>query len=182
MCGGCIQKPPYFDEVISAFLYEYPLKDLIYRFKNAADMKTGKALSELFLESLQSHYLQQHLAWPDYVVPVPLDWRKQWQRGFNQSFVLGETIVRAQKLEWFLDVKRLGFRKKLKEQKRLSRRNRQKNVKNSFEITQKLNGESVAIIDDVMTTGTTVNSFAKALKEAGAGKVSVWALARTPLQ
>jgi ComF family protein len=178
-CGECLKTPPVYDEIFAPLLYQFPLRELIHRFKNQGELRIGKALSDIFCDYLSTNYQQSHQQLPQWVAPVPLHWRRQWQRGFNQSLVLGETMVKSNGLRWFLHTKRS---RNHQAQKTLSRQKRKNNLLNSFNVTKTLKGESIAIIDDVMTTGATVNAYAKALKQAGAGKVSVWALARTPLR
>jgi ComF family protein len=114
---------------------------------------------------------------PTLITPVPLHWRNQWSRGFNQSAFFSHALSK------YLDIKHFEYSRRIKwtkPQKALSQKERIKSLRNSFLVTKPLNGESIVIVDDVMTTGATVNTLAKELKRAGAGEVSVWVLARTP--
>jgi ComF family protein len=151
---------------------------LIADFKHKGHHFIGKGLSDTFCDAIRSHYQQQHLQLPDWVAPVPLHWWRQWQRGFNQSALFSEQISQQLGIEHFTHLKRI---RATPAQKNLSREERLKNLQHCFKITRPLHGKSVAIIDDVMTTGATVNTLAKTLKQAGAGKIIVWALARTPI-
>ncbi|MGH1485127.1 MAG: ComF family protein [Cellvibrionaceae bacterium] len=176
-CGHCLKSPPHYDVSYSPYLYQAPLSHLISDFKHKGHLFVGKGLGELFYTSIRSYYCQQHLPLPDLIAPVPLHWKKQWQRGFNQSAFLGNLLAKELNITLFSHTKR---RHSTKSQKKLSRKERLNNINDDFVITRKLSGKSIAIIDDVMTTGSTVNNFAKALKQAGAKTVAVWALARTP--
>lgn len=176
-CGGCLQNMPDFDRTFSPYIYQTPLSDLIIRFKQKHDFFAGKALSLLFSKQVKNYYVQQHLPLPDLITPVPQHWKKQWARSFNQAAFFSTDLSKQLSIPIFNDVKRI---KTPPEQKNLDRKTRIKNLQNNFMVTSPLNGEDIAIIDDVMTTGATANALANALKEAGAGKVSVWVLARTP--
>ncbi len=178
LCGACLKKPPIYDDIYSPYLYQAPLSHLLNDYKHREHNHTGRGLSELFCESISSHYQRQHLSLPEWVVPVPLHWRQQWQRGFNQSFLFSQTISQNLGVRHFPHAKRV-FATPM--QKQLTRKQRLQNLRGCFKINKSLNGQSIAIVDDVMTTGATVNTLAKALKQAGAGKVTVWVLARTPI-
>lgn len=176
-CGICLKYPPAYDEVFSPYLYQSPLSTLITHFKHRGDECIGKGLGEILAETIQLHYRQQHLTLPQKLVAVPLHWRRQWQRGFNQAELLCDEIGTALGIEQCIDVRRI---RSVPAQKALSRQQRLKNLQSCFAVTRPLEGESLVIVDDVMTTGATVDALARTLKAAGAGRVSVWALARTP--
>ena len=178
-CGACIQKRPEFDTIFSAFLYQSPIDTLIHNFKHNGNQAIGRAMGELFTQAIRNHYQSHHLSRPQAVVAVPMHWRKQWQRGFNQADILCDHISKAFSMTHLDIVKRLHSGP---EQKNLTRKQRLHNLKNCFTVKQTLNGEHIAIVDDVMTTGATVNTLAKALKDAGAGEITVWVLARTPIK
>jgi ComF family protein len=114
---------------------------------------------------------------PDLIVTVPQHWKKQWLRGFNPAAFFTDDISKQLSIPIFTNVKRT---KAVADQKSLSRQARIKNLQNSFAITSRLDNKNMAIIDDVMTTGSTANALAAALKAAGAKQVAIWALARTP--
>ena len=139
---------------------------------------TGKALAQLFAQRVAAHYAQQHLSLPDYLIAVPLHWRRQWQRGFNQAQWLTDHLAQHLNIHALYPVKKTTA---TRAQEQLSRKQRLRNVAHRFRITRAFTPtSSIAIVDDVMTTGATANSLAKTLKQAGVSNVSVWALARTP--
>lgn len=178
MCGQCLQILPSYDQAYAPYLYQVPLVQLLRQFKEGRDLRIGKALSELFAQAVKQHYQQQHWPKPDYVAPVPLHWWRHWQRGFNQAALLSEALAQTLEIKHLTATRRTHA---VLPQKSLSRRQRLGNRHHGFVVNCQLQGEDIAVVDDVMTTGATVNAFAKALKQAGAGKVVVWALARTPL-
>ena len=177
LCGECLKASPRYDYAYSPYVYHPPLDKLINDFKHNGQLSIGTALAEPFCQMIAAYYQQYHLPLPDYVTAVPLHWRRQWQRGFNQSAVLGKAVASSLQLPYITCSKRTRY---TSDQKNLSRQARLHNLKDSFRATRAFSGESIAIIDDVMTTGATVDTLAAALKAAGAGTVIVWALARTP--
>jgi ComF family protein len=175
-CGQCLKQTPAFDSVFSPFLYQAPISALILDYKQKGHEYTGKGLSDLFCQSVSHHYQQQHLSLPSLITPVPLHWRSQWNRGFNQSACFSRALSQHMGIAHFDHSRRVRW---TKPQKALSKRERIKSLRNNFLVTKPLNGESIVIVDDVMTTGVTVDTLATELKRAGAGSISVWVLART---
>ena len=176
-CGQCLKQAPAYDNVFSPFLYQAPISQLILAYKQKGHEYVGKGLSDIFCESVFHYYQQQHLPLPSLITPVPLHWRGQWGRGFNQSAFFSRELSKHLGIKYFDGSRRI---KATKPQKALSQKERIKSLRNSFLVTPPLNGESIVIVDDVMTTGATVNTLAAEFKKAGAGTISVWVLARTP--
>ena len=175
-CGQCLSRPPSFDRTISAYIYQTPLSHLLARFKYQRQWAIGKLLSDLMCQAMTRHC--NLTTPPDMITAVPLHWTRQWQRGFNQSVFFSEQLSQALHIPIF---SALHCTKATVEQKQLTKKQRLNNLKHSFAVdVNTLDGKHIAIIDDVMTTGATVNSVAKVLKKAGAQQVSVWVLARTP--
>ncbi len=181
LCGECLKQMPIFERTISAYEYHKPLSTLILDFKTHHDFYVGKALADLMLRHIQGYYQQYHLPLPDLLVPVPLYWQKQWRRGFNQSLFLAKVMGRQLDIPLFTQTKRKTHQSS---QKLLNRKQRLNKMEDSFIVpnasSQPLKGQDIAIIDDVMTTGATAQALSKALKTAGAARVSIWVLARTP--
>jgi len=185
LCGDCLQHRPYFISTIAPFTYCSPLSTLIMDFKNHGNIFSGQALATLFTQAISERYTETEEAqhFPDLIVPVPLHWKKHYSRGFNQSTFFAKALSKAFKIPLFTKVERT---KAMDEQKQSNKQRRRINVKESFSIAAKdqasLSHQRVAIIDDVMTTGATVNALAKTLLRANALSVSIWVLARTPKQ
>ena len=114
---------------------------------------------------------------PEYIVPVPLHSRRISQRGFNQSLELAKQLSRA--LGVALDANTVTRTRHTAPQTGLSEQERRKNVRGTFHVSADMQGKHVAIVDDVMTTGSTVGELARTLKRVGVQRVDVWALART---
>ena len=179
LCGDCTKQPPTFDDIYAPYLYAAPLNRLILKFKNQHDLNTGVSLCDYWQYRLKQHYQSQHLALPNYLAPVPTHWRRQWQRGFSHTHFCAERLSRYFSIPVLHNTRMQDY---TNTQKSLSRKQRLEMLSSAFVVNTQLTGQSIAIIDDVMTTGATANAFAKALKTAGAGEVVVWVLARTPKQ
>ncbi|MDH5424833.1 MAG: ComF family protein [Gammaproteobacteria bacterium] len=174
-CGQCLQKPPAFDHVISFYHYQQPLIWLIQQMKFHKRILLARLLSQLMVRRLQLH---QSLSIPDAIIPVPLHHKRRYQRGFNQAEELAKSIAKA--LHCPLDSHYLERHLNNPQQSGLNAKQRRKNVKGVFRISHKTTKHysHVAIIDDVMSTGSTLNEIARVLKKSGIKKVDVWVLAR----
>ncbi|MDH5516487.1 MAG: ComF family protein [Gammaproteobacteria bacterium] len=178
LCGQCLQKPPYFDHAISIYHYQNPLVWLIQQMKFNNKMLFARLLAQLFAEQLLLHQTQHRLPLPEAIIPVPLHYKRRYQRGFNQSEELARLIARQ--LDCFLDTQYIERRINSPQQSGLSARQRKKNVKGIFRVTNRQHKQyqHIAVVDDVMSTGSTVNELARLLKKTGIKKVDVWVLAR----
>lgn len=182
LCGQCLKKSPAFERTFSPFLYQKPLDSLIKQFKHQRQLRVGRVLAKIFANEVQQYYSHHHLSLPDYIVPTPLHWRRQWQRGFNQSMLVAGLIAEQIDIPVFKGCKKVVATHM---QEQLNRQQRLKNLRGVFSLVSptasaSLEGKHCAIVDDVMTTGATANSLASTLRRAGAGTIHVWVLARTP--
>jgi len=168
-CGLCRQGLRGFDKAYCYGEYDGALRDLIHLFKYRGVKPIGATLAK-YLPSALPLDLQV-----DVVVPVPLNWRKQWKRGFNQAEVLAAYVARRR--GWKLA--RILRRKRGSEhQASLSNSERRLNVERAFRAASRVDGMRVLLVDDVMTTGSTARACALALKRAGAKSVTLLTLAR----
>ena len=170
-CALCRLGLNGFDQVYSFGAYEGVLRKLIHVFKFAGVRTLKRPLGSLLARALprESSF--------DAIVPMPLHWRRRWQRGFNQSELLAREIGR----KWSVPVCALVRRKKATApQAGLTSAQRRKNVQGAFEVRKgkRLKGMRILLIDDVLTTGATASACARALKRAGAAHVTFLALAR----
>lgn len=175
-CGRCLRKPPSFDASRAAFRYAAPVDKLISQFKHNGALSAGRLLERFLLEQLRQDWNPDDP--PDLVTAVPLHWWRQLRRSFNQSAFLAESLARQLGLP-FVQVARR--RVATPKQQALSRKQRLRNLRNAFSADPALvSGRHIAIVDDVLTTGATVEALSRTLKRAGARRVEVWVLARTP--
>lgn len=200
LCGECIGYPPAFDQCIAPLRYEFPISTLINRFKHQGHFCNSRVLADLLLDCLfhsqsiqlktteldveEQNSSEQNLSEisknPDLIVPVPLHWKRRFVRGFNQSQWLANYLGRQLNIN--VDNKLLTRTRNTPPQQQLKRKQRQKNLKGAFQVNHSLNGQHIALIDDVVTTGSTVSELSRLLKKAGASRVDIWCLARTPLE
>lgn len=173
LCGGCLHRWPRFDASFIPFRYAYPLDHLIRRLKYANAIAVGRVLGELFQRRLVA---QRSAKSSQLIIPVPLGRRRFRERGYNQAIVLAEHIQRGLALPMRTDL--LVRARETAEQAGLDQRARRKNIRGAFELVDSLPATDIAVVDDVVTTGSTVNEIARVLKHAGARRVEVWAIAR----
>lgn len=175
VCGACLKAPPAWDEAASPLAYGYPVDKLIQGFKFKGDLAVGRLLGELLAEFLAAGSVK-----PDFILPVPLHPARLKERGFNQAVELARPLKKRLKLPIRLD---LCERVRATEvQSKLDAKERKKNLKDAFAVRGSVESRHVAILDDVVTTGTTVEMLAEALRDAGAARISVWSAARASLR
>jgi len=168
-CMLCRSGARGFDEAFCYGAYEGTLRELIHLFKYGGMRRLAGPLGDLLAAALPRN--RQF----DAVTPVPLHWRKWWQRGFNQSKLLGRIVARRRGIP-LLKTLRRGHATRA--QAGLSNAQRRENVAGAFRARRRVAGLRILLIDDVMTTGATAGACARALKKAGAKSVSVLTLAR----
>lgn len=173
ICGACITKTPIFTRTVFPLQYSFPADRLVQAFKFRRQLAAGRVLSHLLCE----HITVSQLSYPDVLVPVPLHNLRMIKRGFNQACELGSYVSR--KLGVPMLTTSLMRHRNTRAQSGLSRKQRRKNVRGAFYWRGVSSpGKHVALIDDVMTTGTTVTECSRVLKKAGAKRVDVWVAAR----
>ncbi|MDI6640954.1 MAG: ComF family protein [Elusimicrobiota bacterium] len=182
-CKNCISSPesiPY-EFLRGICVYDTPVKDLIHQLKYS-----GKEYVAYFLADIICDYIQEHneLSAVDFVVPVPLHWWKKIKRGYNQSELIAKAVVkkmtRATAWKGRIQSGNLFRKKYTKPQVNLTREDRLKNVCGAFEVKhpEVFENKSVLLIDDVCTTGSTIENCACVLRGAGAKKVYALTVAR----
>lgn len=167
-CGACLRQPPYFDATYARFRYAFPMDRLVQALKYQHRLAVSGFFAAALLEAPRPE--------GDLLMALSLSDRRLRERGFNQALEIARPLARK------LDIPLLthGCSRVLDTapQTSLPWKERQKNVRNAFECSIDLSGKSVIVIDDVMTTGATLNEFARTLKKHGAAKVANWVVAR----
>ena len=194
-CGRCTANPPAFGVARAAGRYEGLLLESIHRLKYGGDLVQAPALAALLERALAAidrvpaaavfpsplHVEIDPRPAPDLVVPVPLHPRRLRERGFNQAHLLAAEALRAGLLAPRTELEP-GALRRMREtppQTRLSRARRLENLRGAFEArTDRVRGRTVLLVDDVMTTGATMEACARALSRAGARRVDAVAVAR----
>lgn len=176
LCGNCLQAPPPFQRVIAPWLYCERFAYLIRRWKFEGESRLTPLLATL--------WLQQAGAAPqaDLLIPVPLHWRRLWQRGFNQSELLSRELCGLTPGigPVTLDHRSVRRSRATPAQSGMGAAQRTANLRGAFTVGKRYDNLRVAIVDDVYTTGATATAMATALRTAGASHIEVWCLARTP--
>ncbi|MEC4750571.1 ComF family protein [Methylomicrobium sp. Wu6] len=171
LCGRCISSPPAFDKVHAPFLYQEGIRYLITGLKFSARHAHARLLGQLLVE-----HVRQQARMPDCILPVPLHNARYRERGFNQAIEIGRVV--ASEIGVPLDLTCCRRRRDTPHQAGLSAKQRRKNIKNAFELARPVPYRHVAIIDDVMTTGSTAHEMASLLKRHGVERIDAWVCAR----
>jgi ComF family protein len=157
--------------------YEYPVDRLVQRAKFGRSLPACHALAELLVAGLQrSPAVGLGPDGPPVVLPVPLHWQRQRQRGFNQAAEIARVIARAR--GWPLAPRWLRRIRPTREQSGLPAAVRRRNLRDAFAVGGPVAGHNVLLVDDVITTGATATAAAAVLAAAGAASIHVWAVAR----
>lgn len=177
ICPHCLSKPPPFSRIVAPFVYGSPLDKLILALKYGGELSAGRALGNLLAEQLSARLQESR---PDCLAPMPLHWRRRFERGFNQSREIARALSQASAIPINNGlVRRIRNTPK---QQGLTREQRQKNIRKAFVASPRCAGLHIAVIDDVVTTASTARAVAAALKAAGAREVEIWCLARRALE
>jgi ComF family protein len=167
LCGRCLTEAPHYDATVAALAYQFPADALVHALKFRGELALAGFLGKEILRNIS-------LVEIDCVVPVPLSAARLRERGYNHAGELARAIA-PRKLELALCERS----RDTPPQMDLAFDERRRNVRGAFRCTRAIAGASVAVVDDVMTTGATLNEVAKTLKDAGAARVVNWVLART---
>jgi ComF family protein len=167
LCGRCLRQPPAYDSTVAALGYAFPADVLVQALKFRGELAVAPLLAACFGERIGK---------ADCMIPVPLSRERLKARGFNQSAEIARHIATGARLELALCERTRDSPPQME----LPHDARQKNVRGAFRCTGNVIGASVALVDDVMTTGATLDELARTLKQAGALSVTNWVVARTP--
>lgn len=172
LCGRCLRSPPDFDSVFAPFRYAPPLDRLVIDLKYNDALHLARALARLLANAAS----QARRPLPDVFIPVPLHRRRLRERGYNQSLEIARFLGRSMRTP--IAARAATRVRDTQPQATLSEGQRAQNVRHAFRADWPLEGMRVAIVDDVMTTGHTVDALARALRRQGASFIDVWLAAR----
>jgi ComF family protein len=168
-CAECSERPPVWARAIVPWAWAFPIDALVTRFKYGGALHYGALLGRLLAEACCGSR-------PDGLVPVPLHGARLAERGFNQAHELARPVARALGVPILPDLCRRPVA--APPQAGLGARQRYRNLDGAFTVLPGARGLRLAVIDDVLTTGSTVRALASALLDGGASSVEVWAVAR----
>jgi ComF family protein len=169
VCGRCLAEMPHYDATVAALAYEFPADTLVHSLKFRGELALAGFLGRLLSERIATDGI-------DLVVPVPLSAERLRERGYNQSVEIARHLRPGK-----LDLSLCERSRDTPAQLDLPYDERRRNVRGAFRCTRAILGRTVAVVDDVMTTGATLDELAAVLKGAGAARVVNWVVARTVL-
>ncbi len=171
-CGRCTVNPPSFSKVYPLGLYQHQLREAIHQFKFNQKVGLDRPLAQLLNRIIVD--LTATL-----IVPVPLHRKRLQQRSYNQALLLARELARLKKIPLAKDL--LQKTVETPAQQELTARERERNLKQAFQVKEALDGERILLVDDVLTTGATAVACSRVLLAAGAAEVQVAVLARAPI-
>lgn len=171
LCGACLKHPPAFDHSHAALAYAFPLDRLIPRLKYHGQLAIAPVLGECLAEAVSA------APRPDRLMAMPLHASRIRERGFNHATEIARVV--ASQLGLPLDLDNVRRIRDTPPQMGLKHDARRRNVRDAFACSDGVQAQRIALVDDVMTTGTSLDELAATLKRAGAREVSCWVVART---
>ena len=174
LCGRCQRHPPAFDRCFAPYAYDDSIGHLVTRLKYGHKLACARLLGAMLADRI----LADRPDMPRILIPVPLHPERMRERGFNQAAEIGRAVSRRTGIP--LDAGVVRRTRATPSQVGLPRRERLKNLRGAFEVSRAPGLRHVALLDDVVTTGSTASEIARMLKASGVETVSVWAVARTP--
>lgn len=178
-CRHCQPVQPIRQHAFCAFRYQSPVKQLLNRFKHDGRLECGRLLAVLLADQLilQKSAIESLAAWPDAIMPVPLHWRRLQQRGFDQGLEIAKVLSKQLSLPIYTGLRR---QRNTPSQQGLGLAERQRNLQGAFMVRKPPPYRHIALVDDVLTTGSTTDAIGQLLSRHGVEHIQLWAIARTP--
>jgi len=170
VCGACLRRSPAYDQVIPAWVYSLPLSRLVQSLKYSGRLAAATPMARALSAAIVGAEV------PDLIVAMPLSRERLAQRGFNQAQEIARLLAQATGI--MLATGLLLRQRHTHPQSMLPWKERARNVRGAFRCNETVTGTRIALIDDVLTTGSTLHEAARALKSQGASEVTGWIVAR----
>ena len=171
VCGRCLARPPHFDGTMAALAYGFPADVLVHALKYRGELAVAELLAQLLAERVS------RAERVDCLLPVPISRNRLRERGYNQALEIARHLARANGVALAPELCRRV--RDTPAQTDLPWAERATNVRGAFRSEGAVTGARIAVLDDVMTTGATLDEIAATLKRAGAASVVNWVVART---
>jgi len=176
-CGRCLYKPPPWQALIFAGVYQPPLSDLLLRLKFSSSPELAEPLARLLLLRWLARYREGSVVRPHILLSIPLHRRRYRSRGYNQAELLARPLARWLGCDYLPFA--LERTRATPPQQRLSETLRKRNLRQAFRCTQTLKDKHIALIDDVVTTGSTISEVSKVLNKNNIASLQIWCICRT---
>ena len=176
-CGRCLQKAPPWQALVFVADYRPPISTLVKNFKFQQTPALAPTLARLILLHWLQAHREQHLNRPEVILAVPLQDKRCWRRGYNQSDLLAQPLAR-----WLGCEYRPAALRRIRAtapQQQLIARLRRRNLRGAFRCDDNLAGMHVALLDDVFTPGSTMADIATLLQKQGVASLQIWCVCRT---
>jgi ComF family protein len=173
-CAACLESPPAFNDTLTLADYRAPLDTLAVELKFRGQLAAGVE----FARHLRALFDDSALPTPDVIVPVPLSAKRLTARGYNQAWAIARPLARLMNVP--ADAALVVRKKDTAQQSKLDVATRRRNVTNAFDVRREVRGKHIGVVDDVMTSGATLDALARTLKLAGARRVTNFVALRTP--
>lgn len=170
-CGACLKHAPAFDRTRAALAYHFPADKLLQRHKFGGKLSLTRTLAQILTDSVDANTPA------DLIIPMPLHPARLRQRGFNQAAEIARHVARQLHIPLALDA--CTRTRATRPQSELPLADRHKNLRGAFDCRQDLRGRHVILLDDIMTTGASLDALAGTVRKAGAVSVACWVVART---
>ena len=177
ICGACLTHPPPYAATIAALVYAFPVDRLLQQLKYGGRLALADWAAAALAAAVETALARRaESAWPDRIVALPLAVARQRERGFNQAHEIAARVAPVTALPLATPLVRIASGPP---QAVLSWSRRASNIRGAFAVVGEVRGASIALVDDVMTTGATLAEAARTLRRAGAARVECWVVART---
>lgn len=174
VCGSCLLHPPRWDGALALGDYVFPNDRLIQRLKFGAEPALGRWLGRVLADRWEACHLER----PAHVVAIPLSRERLLERGFNPAWEIARSIASAWRLP--ADAQCMHRQRQGPSQSSLPLDARRRNIRGAYACTHRFDGQSVLLVDDVITSGATMDEAVRVLRKQGAGPIWVAAALRTP--
>ena len=169
VCGRCLADAPHYDATVAALAYRFPADTLVHALKFRSQLALAPLMGDLLIDKIRERI--------DLVVAVPLSRERLRERGYNQAVEIARHVAKERRVPLELTI--MTRERNTQAQADLPWSERARNVRGAFRCERSLDGAAIAVVDDVMTTGATLDELAATLKRAGAARVVNWVVART---
>ncbi len=176
LCRRCQQRPRPYQDCIIGLQYSTPVAQMVHKLKYQRQLSYLKPLTRHLRHELEQHYRDK--PWPEALLPVPIHWWKLRQRGFNQAQLIAKQLSRELGIPLLhRPIRKLATRAS---QAHLGAAARQHNSQQAYRIDKHISQQHIAVVDDVMTTGATVDAVCRVLQNQQTYTIDIWCIARTP--